>query len=293
MRKIIKERIEDEYLEEEKDSFSPFYLVEVYKNEKNEVEINEILSLEKNTDEIELSNNQLIVDRDGNILIDNFYNGDIIKASIMVVDSNSIIERIQKQRKRNGEKKLDTICLSHYVYTSNMLKLCNHLCHETEGERLIKAFRPSLESDVIYVNKIWGFWDEIKKDASLYSVKRKDYITPKFEELELVEGSNGKLFKFRDTIKSTEKVDGEAISTALVGFINNEGLFSQEIYDERDNKVRVVDLNSHPETMQYKSLKKALIWHLNNEAQEINEKEKEKQDALKTLELKAKEELNK
>jgi len=146
----------------------------------------------------------------------------------------------------------------------------------------------------------------------LYSFKQKRIISPEVDSLELVSDENEKLlFKFADhvesilgkeenpnidfpriislydrlqskrfgpRIKDSENMDSvKKKITTLIGFITEDGIMYDGVYDEYFNQVRTYELNDKPDFVQYIRLKNCISNDLDHEVEkEMARKESSK-----------------
>lgn len=256
--------------------YSSFLLVDY-----NDKIINEVIPIENKTTNLEYKNRDLtLTDKDGNILqeIDERERKEIVYA-----DKNTIIitDKILVP-KMTGEI-LIPIDIKQYRYREDKKTLEEEktlISHK--DEILIDAYCPNEKYPVIVINTAKGK----TKRSILYSAEKKDYISPRFRTLE--ETSNSNLLKFTDEIESNELLYDKRLSNYIIGFINLDGKFHEEIYDAYSNKIRKVDLNSHSNFMQYHAFKRALASDLDEEIEKIVDKANSKKFMLKRIELNAK-----
>ena len=112
---------------------------------------------------------------------------------------------------------------------------------------------------------------------SLYSFKEKRIISPEFDTLSVSSNENDRIFfQFTDTVESNleETITTENGSevakrkTRILGFISEDGVMCDSVFDEYSNKTICWDLNSDNEFRQYSVLKNTISISLDQEIED-------------------------
>ena len=122
----------------------------------------------------------------------------------------------------------------------------------------------------------------------LYSISKKEYVSPAFRELQAVEKTNNKIFQFTDRVNSSLVVDGISYSSKIIGFITVDGKFYNGVYDELSNKEIECELNSKQDFEEYYQLKSMIQGKLNEKVVKESNKKVTRNFIIKKLENKAK-----
>lgn len=224
-------------------------------------------------------NNVLLTDTDGNILC----NFDAIKkneTAIEYVNENDIFISDYITYSLNFVFKKLYKSLNHYNYDKSFEKVYT-LFDENSGQ-VNKFDLINLDTFLIGTNK------DLKTSARLYSISKKDFITPSFRRLEEVEKTNCKIFKYTDTISSSITINDIGFSSSIIGFITANGKFYDGVYDELSNKEIECELNNKPNFEEYNELKKMIRGKLNEKVVKDSNKRMTKDFIIKKLENKAK-----
>ena len=185
-----------------------FYLVDYTTENDDYVDIFEVLGLEDGVKEIDIDRNTLVIsDKDGNILKEfkdrgnnedqlfHFrYSIDLVNGTKIVISEKNVIPRlaggsvkiIKKTTEYKLGEKLNTV----------------RKFETTSGDVIEEISIPSKDDEILLIKGC----QNRKKYAYLYSVRFDEEITPRFTELEQIEGR--KAFIFKDIIESKDKIDG-------------------------------------------------------------------------------------
>ena len=281
---------------------STFYLVD-YERTNTTESVNEVTELEDGPkyDQIVIdgTNRCLLTDKEGNILRDfrdagkttyyvmskdgkgklkEGYNHVKYYKIYYVNENNIIISEEDYHPKKNGKKTPTTEIFTRYRLENGHIKALQDLVRGRDFTNIEVKF---VDSDTLLIE----LTNKDKKEAFLYSLSKNEELTPRFTNLE--ETDNKGLFKFTDRIESKETIDGEKEETNIIGFITRDGIFLNQIYDETINDTRDVDLNSHPNFLQYGSLKRMISLHLDSIVDEKINKQHAKNQAIKSMQIKA------
>lgn len=283
--KGIEERIKENYNSEELKKYSSFVLIEYQTNPKTfEKEIIEVLPLENNIDEFTLENaNQVITDIKGNVLVEATTTFPRTYYKVLSVENDRILllEQKEKLRKAGVFSELQRIETLKYEIENKKLKLEDLLFDINDNNISISIKKSTSGRNIFIVN----IKTKDKNKSYLYSMEEEKIISPVFSSIEEVENTKGTLLKYTDEIKSNELIHGKAKTKSIIGYISVNGILKDVIYDEGTNSERYFDLSSHPNHMQYNSLKNSLSRELDIEVEEEIEKIHQKNAILKRLEL--------
>lgn len=271
----IKQRIddlkEDNYL---------FYLTECRFENGSLEEIIETIALEEGKNELIISSpySTLLTDKEGNVLKDLSEGNSEKSYEIINVKGNDIIiTDYQYNQGKNGKPILKKIRVSKYILENGKLKVQLELQKEPNCTGInIKV----VDDDTLLIE----VKTRTKREAFLYSISKKEEITPVFSKLEETENKN--IFRFTDTVESNETIDGKKERANIIGFITKDGVFGDEIFDETINDKRQIDLNTHPDFMQYRSLRHMLSIKLDSIVEEKINKKHSQNQIIKGMEYK-------
>ena len=165
---------------------SSFILCDCIKNEKNDYILKYIIPLENHLCNIKIDRkNMVLTDIDGNILrifddslvndtsIEYVSENDLIISNYMIIKPNFVAKKIYKK-------------INHYHY-DNTLELVNTIYEENNGK--LENF-DLINEDTIYIETLKKLFIP---NSRLYSIKKKDYISPTFRELQPVEKTKDKI----------------------------------------------------------------------------------------------------
>ena len=271
----IKERIEDLNIEE--NNYSSFVLANY---DEKEGKLQEVLPIENKVINLEIDKSIFVLtDKEGNVLIPKEERG---KYQITYIDKDTIIITKETGFKKMLGAAYYPIEVEKFKYDPNKKELVSKKkIHKEYNGMLSKVYCLNHKYDTILIKKT----KNDRRIARLFSVKKNEYITPEFEELDYTDCDT--LFKFKDSIESTEKIDNVGLSNSIVGFVDIKGNIYDEIYDERKNMVRKFDLNAHNSLMQYNNLKNKLRKELDDEINQKIENRNRSHTLIKELERKA------
>lgn len=277
----IKNRIEDNYTNREIDEFSSFYISECCTDERGNILINEILPLENGSSYIDISDDLILSDKYGKVLIepkdDAYYS-----YKILLVEKNKIL--ISKKKKEN-KSHLESIIL--YEYKNGQIFKIDQLFDCTKDKNI------SLTNFHNYSNILVRVEKENKQVAYLYSLQEGKVISPFFTSLEIVEDTYGKLLKYTDEVESNETLDGNKLKSQIIGYITCEGVLKNLVYSDKLGEVKKINLDTHPNFMQYRAFKNYLSKDLDNDIENDIQSSLRKQHILKNLEYEIKTDNNK
>ena len=253
-----------------------------YKNKEQEIDIVPVNN--KIKDATISSKDMMITDKYGNLLIDfkklnydniliNYVNNnDLIITNYSLIKPQFIFKRIYNS-------------INHYVYDENENKLIlKEQIYQSHNNKLLNFEMINDDIDNYLIETLENF----EKKARIYSVSEKKYITPEFNNLEIVENTNQKLLKYTDKIKSSLIINDISYSSNIIGFITIDGKFYNGVYDELSNKEIEYELNSKPNFEEYNELKEMIQDKLNEKVVKESNKKTTKDFIIKKLENKAK-----
>ena len=253
-----------------------------YQNKEQEIDIVPVNN--KIKDATISSKDMMITDKYGNLLIDfkklnydniliNYVNdNDLIISNYSLIKPQFIFKRIYNS-------------INHYVYDENENKLIlKEQIYQSHNNKLLSFEMINDDIDNYLIETLENF----EKKARIYSVSEKKYITPEFNNLEIVENTNQKLLKYTDKIKSSLIINDISYSSNIIGFITVNGKFYNGVYDELLNKEIEYELNSKPNFEEYNELKKMIQDKLNEKVVKESNKKTTKDFIIKKLENKAK-----
>ena len=201
-------------------------------------------------------------DMKGNVIISYIENDNDKSFSINYFDGTNILMTVFSNDGQNS--------LLHYRYDEK--QGVSRLKREIKSQNRILGAPKIIIADGSNIGILkeeinWGN----ESVSSLYSLEQGEIISPKFSELALIGYNNDvPVFFFMDTVKSET---GELLTT-LNGSINGKGTMYNGVYDDYFVREREVDLNSHPNFMQYNALKRAVQRDLNAEEEQKKQNSK-------------------
>ena len=253
-----------------------------YKNKEIEIDIVPVNN--KIKDATISSKDMMITDKYGNVLIDlrklsydniliNYVNdNDLIISDYSLIKPQFTFKRIYNS-------------INHYVYDERENKLIlKEQIYQSNNNKLLNFEIINDDIDNYLVETLENF----KKCSRIYSVSKKEFITPTFTNLEIVENTNQRLLKYTDTVKSSLIINNISYKSNIIGFITIDGKFYNGVYDEITNKEIECDLNSKPNFEEYYSLRKMIQGKLNEKVVKESNKQTTKDFIIKKLENKAK-----
>ncbi len=271
----IKERIDDLELDENT-SYSSFYLVTFDKD--NLFEPIEVLPIENGSKDLAFNGSiTLLTDRDGNVLR-TFYKDNV---KVLLVNKGDIVIEEDKEEPRKVGTKLVIDTITRYGI--------NHFDHKLSKEEVLYDSKnnfwceitiPNTESNLLLIKKS----NRNGRTSKLYSLDRKEYITPDFYGLEPVVNRGKTVFKYKDFVKSNETINDKPMISSFEGFIDENGIFADQIYFDHSNKVKDVALNDHDNFLQYRALKRLLAIELDAAVEERIDKIHLKRSKIRRME---------
>lgn len=229
--------------------------------------LNEVLPLENKTSNIE-KDELMLTDKDGNILLTS-YN----KTTICYVDKNEIVISTKSHYDDSP------ICITHYRYNKDKKALEPLNIIKSEENGLFQSvYVPSNQDGIIIIRTLDK---KYKENDQVYSVNKGRFITPKFTNIQVVRKD---LFKFKDEVESNQTIFNKKIKTNIIGFINTDGIFHNEIYVGHKNDIVPVELNTHDNFMQYNAYKRSIARDLDVEVDRLIEKRHTQNRLIKSLE---------
>lgn len=276
----VKEKFEDQKEIGFYPNNSSFILCDYSKNNENNYVLREIIPLGNKIGKIKLDRkNLLLTDIEGNILLDfkNFHN---CETAIEYVNENDIlISKFITVRPNFVAKKLYN-SLDHYHYGKELEKAST--LFSVDKGKLENFELINDDSMLIETSKLFN------SSYQLYSIKKKDYISPTFRKMESVPNTDDSIFKYTDVISSSLEIDNIKYSSKIIGFITSDGKFYNGVYSELTNKEIECELNSKPNFEEYYELKKMIQGKLNEKVVKESNKLVTKDFIIKKLENKAK-----
>lgn len=241
----------------------------------------DIIKLEDTNKEFVLESDYLLINNKGKLLKTLIDSSNRVKYSIDFVKGNTIIisKNVIRPRKIGPVYKKEKTTI--YTLKDELKEKKTFINTDEEHIESVEFASPT-NDDILIVRMT----SNEEKQAYLYSISKDEAITPKFTSIESL-GDN-KTFKYTDTVKSNETINGEKEKTNIIGFININGFFLNEIYDESINSTRKIELNSHSNFIQYNALKRLIARELDKKVEKEVEQYHCKNQTLKRLELKAK-----
>ena len=254
-----------------------------FKDEKNdEIDIVPIYNDIKNANMS--SNNMMITDKFGNLLLDlkdfnydnvliNYVNGnDLIVSNYTLIKPQYVYKKVYNS-------------INHYVYNDIEKNIVlKERFFINNDNRLINFEMLNDKKDVFLIETI----DNFHRKARLYSVSKRKYITPDFTKIEYVENTNYELLKYTDNVESNLLINDISFNSNIIGFITIDGIFYNGVYDEITNKEIECELNSKPNFEEYYNLKKMIQGKLDEKVIKESNKQMTKNFIIKKLENKAK-----
>ena len=241
--------------------------------------VNEVIPLENKTTNLEFKNKDLtLTDKDGNILLEK---DEREKKEIVYVDKNTIVitDKIIVPR-MVGEMQVP-VDLKQYKYVDDKKQLIEEkYLIDHKDEIMLNAYCPNEDYPIIVIDTAKGK----NRRSVLYSAE-KDYISPRFRTLEKTDNKN--LLKFTDEIESNSLLYNKKLTNYIIGFINLNGKFHDEVFDSYNNTIRKVDLNSYSKFIKYNEFKKTLAKELDEEVEKLVNKTTNKKFLIRRLEANA------
>ena len=274
--KGIKEKFEEIKKIGFNENNSAFILCDCYRDYEDKFHLKNIIPLENKITSIEIDReNMLLTDLEGNVQVI-FGDWEVNNTTIEYVNNKDLIIGGHIVDSENINKR-EYVLLEHY-HLDDELK-CKKTLYEI-GNGKLKGFE-LLNDNVLLVEK-----EENKKDkAILYSIDKRDYISPEFT---MIEQKGNNILKFTDIIYSSIEVEDNKLSSSIIGFITTNGKFHNGVYDELSNKEIECEFNNKNNFEEYNKLKEMIQGKLDQKAlKEIN-KLTTKEFILKKLENRTK-----
>lgn len=283
----IRERIENIYGESKKDNEPVFYLSDYTVDENGKIIVNELLALDNNMSNVDISNNLILTDRFGNVLLNQRSDCFEYRYTILKVDNEEIL--IDKRKRVNNlELPKNSESVTLYQYKDGRLESIDEL-KDNNTERIVSTIWPCKDKKIVIVKSK----KNDKDNAYLYSLEEKRVISPTFSSLEVVSDTDGKLLRFTDYAESNEKLDSNKLESEIIGYITVDGVLKNTLYDGRTNEVKTVELDTHPNFMQYKAFKNYLSNALDLDIEKENRRRFNKSLTLRNFEYNIKRNNNK
>lgn len=258
---------------------SSFILCDCIKKD-NKYILNDIIPLDDNLCNIKIDRKDIVITNIDGIILKEFDDNDINSTSIEYVNGNDLlISNYSLIHPKNILKK-QYKSLKHYYYDDELENI-NTIYDENEGKLNKFEF---INEDTLLIEKTKDF----KKNYRLYSISKKDYISPTFRNLEIVENTKYYILKFEDVLSSSLIINDISYSSKIIGFITSYGKFYNGIYDELTNKEIECELNSKPDFHEYNDLKKMIQGKLNEKVVKDSNKLITKDFIIKKMENKIK-----
>lgn len=202
---------------------------------------------------------------------------DVISGNRVLLDDNC--NKLLSLSTFNGERCYSFINCIHgndiaisYVTTSGRELGLYHYHYDEKSEKIYSANKISDKACFVMASKgecengsfVFETYDANKKPKkAIYSFEKKERVSPLVEEITFSQDDN--LFIFNDSVIANNNSE----ITNVIGIITSDGIMYNGVFDESLGKTREIDLNSHPNYMQYESLKRTIARELDDKDDEI------------------------
>lgn len=200
-----------------------------------------------------ISGNRILLDDNGNNLLSlSTFNNEKCYSFINCIHDNDIaISYVTINGKELG--------LYHYHYDEKSKKI--YLVNKISDKA---CFAMASKDECENGSFVFDTYDANgKPKKAIYSFEKKERISPLVEEITFSQDDS--LFIFNDSVTANNNNE----TTNVIGIITSDGIMHNGVFDENLGKTREIDLNSHPNYMQYEALKRTIARELDDKEDEI------------------------